>query len=71
MKFGHGKYTYIKIEKRKYTTTVLIEEKGLKIKAIQEGKSYIHLGQDENVAYDRPINKEKVSKEYLSRVKKI
>ena len=71
MKFGQEKCAYIKIEKGKNTTTSAIEINGLKIKPIQEGESYRYLGQDENVAYEGTINKERVTKEYLSRVKKI
>ena len=37
------------------------------IKPIQEGEGYRYLGQDENVAYEGTINKERVSNEYLSR----
>ena len=35
------------------------------------GDSYKYLGMDENITYNGPINKEKVSKEYLNRVRKI
>ena len=38
---------------------------------MQEGESYRYLGEDENVAYEGTINKERVTKDYLSRVKKI
>ena len=71
MKFGQEKCAYIKIEKGKNTTTSAIEINGLKIKPIQEGESYRYLDQDENVAYEGTINKERVTNEYLSRVKKI
>ena len=72
MKFGQDKCAYIKTEKGKNTTTSAIEINCLKIKPIQEGKSYRYLGQDENVAaYEGTINKERVTKEYLSRVNKI
>ena len=71
MKFGQDKCAYIKTEKGKNTTTTPIEINGLTIKPIQEGESYRYLGQDENIAYEGTINKERVSKEYPSRVKKI
>ena len=71
MKFGQDKCAYIKIEKGKNTTTTPIEINGLTIKPIQEGESYRYLGQDEYIAYEGTINKERVSKEYPSRVKKI
>ena len=71
MKFGQDKCAYIKIEKGKNTTTTPIEINGLTIKPIQEGESCWYLGQDENIAYKGTINKERVSKEYISWVKKI
>ena len=71
MKFGQDKCAYIKIEKGKNTTTTPIEINGLTIKPIQEGESCWYLGQDENIAYKGTINKETVSKEYISWVKKI
>ena len=66
MKFGQDKRAYIKTEKGKNTTTTPIEINGLMIKPIQKGDSYQYLGQDENVAYEGTINKERISKEYLS-----
>ena len=66
MKFGQDKCAYIKIEKGKNTTTTPIEINGLTIKPIQEGESYRYLGQDKNIAYKGTINKDRVSKEYLS-----
>ena len=65
-KFGQDKCAYIKTEKGKNTTTTPIEINGLMIKPIQKGDSYQYLGQDENVAYEGTINKERISKEYLS-----
>ena len=63
MRFGQNKCAYIKIEKEKNTATAPVEINDLTIKPIQEGESYRHLGQDENVAYEGIINKEMVSKE--------
>ena len=71
MKFGQVKHAYIKIEKGKNTTTKPKEINGLTIKTIQESEKYQYLGQEENIAYEGTINKERVSKEDLSRVKKI
>ena len=71
MKFGQDKCAYIRIEKGKNTTSSAIVMNGLTIKPIQEGESYRYLGQDENIAYEGKINKERVTKEYLSRVRKI
>ena len=41
------------------------------IKPIEEGDSNKYLGIDENVSYNGPINKERVTKEYGSRIRKI
>ena len=51
-------------------TTQHLEMNGLKIQPIKDGESYKYLGQDENLSYNGPVNKERVSKEYLKRVKK-
>ena len=44
---------------------------GSKITLLKLGDHYKYLGIDENISYDGPMNKEKISKEYLPRVKKI
>ena len=41
------------------------------IKELKENEKYKYLGQDESVKYDGPLNKERVTKEYLKRIKKI
>ena len=69
-KFGQDKCGYIKTEKGKNTISTPIEINGLTIKSIQEGKSYRYLGQDENIAYEGTTEKERVSNECLSQVKK-
>ena len=38
---------------------------------MDEGEYYKYLGQDENISYVRTVNKERVSKEYFARVRKI
>ena len=43
----------------------------LTIQPVADGDSYKYLGIDENITYNGPLNKEKVSKEYLNRVRKI
>ena len=43
----------------------------LTIKPIQHGDSYRYLGIDENISYSGPLNKEKICKEYLYRIRKI
>ena len=41
------------------------------IQPIEEGDTGKYLGQDENINFDDPINKERVTKEYFTRVRKI
>ena len=72
MKFGEDKCAVIRAEKGKiinYDTPLKI--KNLKIKPIIEGETYRYLGQDENITYSGPVNKERVSSEYFKRVRKI
>ena len=38
---------------------------------LEESDTYKYLGQEESVGYDGPINKQRISQEYLKRVKKI
>ena len=49
----------------------MIKINAIEIKELEEGDTYKYLGQDESVSYDGPINKERVSKEYLKCMKKI
>ena len=72
MQFGVDNCAYIYIERGKRKSLgETINISGLEIKELEEGDTYRYLGQDESVCYDGPINKERVSKEYLKRVKKI
>ena len=43
----------------------------LTIKPVKEGDTYKYLGIDENISYHGPINKERVSKEYFTRTRKV
>ena len=43
----------------------------LNIKPIKDGDTYKYLGIDENISFVGTVNKERVMKEYLTRVKKI
>ena len=61
---------YIERGKRK-SLGEMININSVEIKELEEGDTYKYLGQDESVDYDGSFNKEKVSKEYLKRVKKI
>ena len=72
MQFGVDKCAYMYIERGKRKSLgEMININGVEIKELEEGDTYKYLGQDEAVGYDGPINKERVSKEYLKRVKKI
>ena len=42
----------------------------LTIQPVANGDSYKYLGIDENITYNGPLNKEKVSMEYLNKVRK-
>ena len=44
---------------------------GLDIAPLKSDDKYRYLGIDENISYDGPMNKERISKEYVTRVKKI
>ena len=44
---------------------------GLTIKPIEEGDNYKYLGIDETISYNGPINKERVTKKYINRIRKI
>ena len=72
MKFGVYKCAFAQIEKGKLIQNpepLIIND--LVIKPLPLGDSYTHLGIDENITYDSPMNKARITKEYLSRVKKI
>ena len=62
---------YICIERGKAKSLgETININGVEIKELEEDDMYKYQGQDLSVGYDGPINKERVSKEYLKRVKK-
>ena len=44
---------------------------GLTIKPIEEGGNYKYLGIDDNISQNGPINKERVTKEYINQIRKI
>ena len=72
MDFGTDKCAYLKIEKG----TIISDAKpllmnSLTIKSVKEDDTYKYLGIDGNISYHRPINKERVSKEYFTRTRKI
>ena len=72
MQFGEDKCAYLQIEKGKVMQNLKpISINGLTIKPIEEGDNYKYLGIDENISYNGPINKERVTKEYINRIRKI
>ena len=72
MQFGEDKCAYLQIEKGKAMKNFKpISMNGLTIKPIEEGDNYKYLGIDENISYNGPINKGRVTKEYINRIRKI
>ena len=72
MKFGEDKCAIMRVEKSKIINSdTPLKINNLKIKPIIEGETYKYLGQDENIAYSGPVNKERVSSEYFKRGRKI
>ena len=72
MEFGTDKCAYLYIEngKRK-TLDDTIDTNGLHLEELEECDTYKYLGHDEAVGFASPLNKEKVTKEYYRRVRKI
>ena len=67
MDFGNNKCAYLKIVKE----TIVgdgepLVMNNLTIKPVKEGDTYKYLGIDENIIYHGPINKGRVSKEYIT-----
>ena len=69
MKFGEEECTFLQIEKRIIKTSSSLNINHLTIQPVADGDSFKYLGIDENITYNGTLNKEKVSKEYLSRVR--
>ena len=72
MEFGADKCAYLYIEsgKRKSLGDT-IDINGLHLEELEEDDTYKYLGQDEAVGFASPLNKEKATKEYHRRVRKI
>ena len=72
MSYGEDKCGYICIEhgKRKSQGKSIVINR-VNIKELEEGESYHYLGQDEAIGYDGKLNKERVTKEYYRRLKRI
>ena len=72
MQFGEDKCACLQIEKGKVMQNLeKISINGLTIKPIEEGDNYKYLGIHENISYNGLINKERVTKEYINRIRKI
>ena len=72
MKFGQDKCAHLVIEKGQIKNNGQhLEMNGVKIQQVDEGECYKYLGQDENISYVGAVDKERVSKEYFNRVRKI
>ena len=72
MDFGTNKCAYLKIVKEMIVGDgEPLVMNNLTIKPVKEGDTYKYLGIDENISYHGPINKERVSKEYFTRTRKI
>ena len=72
MKFAVDKCAFVQIEKGKQIQNpgpLIIND--FIVKTLPTGDTYRYLGIDENITYDGPMNKARITKEYLSRVKKI
>ena len=71
MDFGIDKCAYMKVVKGKQVSNLQpLEMNDIVIQPIEEGDTYKYLGQDKNVNFDGPINKERVTKEDFTRVRK-
>ena len=72
MDFGTDKCAYMKVVKGKQVSNLQpLEMNDIVIQPIEEGDTYKSLGQEENINFDGPIKKERVTKEYFTRVRKI
>ena len=72
MNFGQDKCAHLFTEKRQIKINGQhLEMNGVKIQQVDEGECDKYLGQDESISYTGTVNKERVSKEYFTRVRKI
>ena len=71
MKFGENKCASLHIEKGLVKKSSPLNINHLAIQPVADGDSYKYLDIDEKITYNGPPNNEKVSKEYLNRVRKI
>ena len=71
MKFREEKCAFLHIKKGIIKKSLPLNINHLTIQPVADGDSYKYLGIDKNITYNGPLNKEKVSKEYLNRARKI
>ena len=72
MTFEEDKCAYQQVENGKLVkNTEDLKINNLNIKPIKDSDTYKYLDIDENISYVGTVNKERVMKEYLTRVKKI
>ena len=72
MTFGTDKCAYLYIERgQRKTLGETITLNGLQLNELVDNDSYKYLGCDEDIAYRGNLNKERVTKEYFNRVRKI
>ena len=71
MHFDEDKCACLRIEKGTIIKSEPIEINQLKIQPTAEKDCYRYLGFEENISYNGMLNKEKVTKEYWNRVRKI
>ena len=71
MTFSVDKCVYLHTEEGKIVKSWQLTINNATIRLVTAGDNYRHSGIDKNIEYNGPINKERISKEYLSRVKKI
>ena len=72
MRFDVDKCAFVQIKKGKLVQNPEpLKVNDLVIQPVPTGDTYTYLGIDENTAYDGPLNKAKLTKEYLNCIKKI
>ena len=72
MKFGLDKCAYIYIERGiQKSLDAKLSINGTDIEELDSGETYTYLGQDEDIGFKGELNKQRVTKEYLRRVRQI
>ena len=72
MQFGRDKCAYLNIERGSQKSLgkfLTLDE--TKLAELTEGECYKYLGQDENIGYNDVLNRERVIKEHMKRIRKI